>query len=996
MKGMILKSLTFLVMMLSGSVVFSQITVTGVVSDSGGPIPGVNVVVKGTTNGASTDFDGRYTINNVPSDGTLVFSYLGFVTREVPVNGQTTLNVTMQEDAAELEQVVVVGYGSVRKKDATGAIDAIRADSFKEVSAPSPAQLLQGKVSGVQVTQASGEPGAGVNIRVRGSASLRSGNNPLIVVDGVPIDGGNVSPQGTSVFGQSAARNPLNFINQNDIESINILKDASATAIYGSRGANGVILITTKKGKSVEPLITFSSSFGLSTLSRDIDLLSTDEFISIAQDDPNINVNNLGSRYKWDDVILRTGIQINNDVSISQNTERSSYRLSLGASSQEGIVEGTGLEKYTVSFNNSTKYFDNKITVDANVLVTALKDETEAFASDAGFTGDLLSAALRWNPTQAIFQPDGSYTFVDNQANLNPQELLDAYTDYTNTFRILGNVSATWKISENWEYKFLFGLDRSISERKSQLLPTFDFQESAVTDPGSGENRFGRADINANNSFARIFENTLTYQNIFFNELNFNALLGYSFYDYNFDGSSITGRGYVVEQTNLIDNIEGGVQDQFRSSSYRNSYDVQSYFARISGDYRKFLFTATARIDGSSKFGEDEQYGFFPSVGLGYKIFEGTQDIINDLKVRGSWGITGNQEFPVNSAIEVGQFTANGGFAVVTAANPDLKWEETTSYGIGIDFSLFENKLSGSLDYFNRETENLLFIKTLEANQPGPNVRQFINLDGTLDNSGVEMSLNFSVIEDEDWGFNIGANAAFLDNEVNVPGIFEPTGFVNGQGLTGAFTQVIATGEDLYNFYMLEFRGFDEDGISLYTGPDGNATSDGTAVPVLIDAQPLPKVNYGFNTSLSYKNWDFTTNWYGVAGNYIYNNTANALFSKGNYNSGNNVTIDIATADQATGDPLAASTRFLEKGDFLRLSNITLGFTFNESFLQTLKLKSARLYASVSNLLVITSYSGFDPEVDSATQFGGVSQFGIDYLSYPRSTNMTLGINISF
>ena len=1007
MKSMILKRLIFLLIFLSGGMMSAQITVSGVVSDANGPIPGINVIVKGTNQGASTDFDGKYTIDNVAEDAIIVFSYIGFRTQEVAVNGQTTINVTMSENAAELDEVVVVGYGSVRKSDATGAIDAIQAEKFKEVAAASPAQLLRGKVSGVQVTTASGEPGAGVNIRVRGSASLRSGNNPLIVIDGVPIDGGNVSAGGASPFGRTAPRNPLNFINQNDIQSINILKDASATAIYGSRGANGVILITTKKGRSIEPSITFNTSFGVSTLARDIDLLSPEAFVSTAQNDPNITVNDLGGRsYDWTDVILRDAIQVNNDISISQNSERSSYRLSLGATSQEGIVKDTGLDKYTVSFNSNTKYYDDKLTIDVNALVTSLKDEAEAFASDAGFTGDLFSAALRWNPTRPLFQPDGSYTFVDNQSNLNPQELLDSYKDFTNTLRILGNVSATLKLGQHLEYKFLFGVDRTTSERKSQLLPTFDFQDLAVTDPDSGEERLGRADVSTTNSFSRIFENTLTYRNTFWNDLNFNAILGYSFYDYNFDGNSVIARGFVESQTDLINNLEGAVQTEIRiddpddgnrfNEVFRNSYDVQSFFGRINGDYKRLLYTATFRVDGSSKFGENEQYGFFPSVGLGYKVFEGEEGLLNNLKVRGSWGITGNQEFPVNSAVEIGEFTGNGGFATVTAANPDLKWEETTSFGIGVDFSAFSDKLSGSIDYFTRETENLLFIKTLEANQPGPSVRQFINLDGTLDNSGLELSLNYNVYQSENLSFDISANAAFLGNEVNIPGIFEPTGFVNGQGLSGAFTQVIATGEDLYNYFLLDFRGFDENGVSLYTGPDGTPVSDGTAVPVLIDAQPLPTVNFGFSTNLFYKNWDFNTTWYGVAGNYIYNNTTNALFSRGVFNAGNNVPGDIANTDQAVGDPLAASTRFLEKGDFLRLSNVTIGYNFNDAILETLKLKSARIYATGSNLFVITSYSGFDPEVDAATAFGRVSQFGVDYLSYPRSTNFSLGLSVSF
>jgi len=995
MKKIVLKKFLFLVSMLFGGVMLAQ-TVTGTVTESSGPLPGVNVLVKGTQNGTTTDFDGKYSLDNVSANSVIIFSYLGYKTQEITYTGTSPINVTMKAESEALNEVVVIGYGTIRKKDATGAIDALGAKDFDAVSATSPAQLLRGKVAGVQVTSSSGEPGGAINIRVRGNTSVRSGNGPLIVVDGVPLDGGNVSAGGTSPFGSSTARSPLNFINQNDIASINVLKDASSTAIYGSRGANGVILITTKKGKAGVPTLTYNSSVGISTLSRNIDLMSSQQFVDFAQNSGGrITVNDLGGRgYNWKNVILRTGVTTTNNVAFSSATDKSRTRLSLGAISQQGIVKQTGLDKYTANFSNINKYFNDKLTFDTNVLFTHIKDQSEAFASNSGFTGDLLSAAMRWNPTRPLRDSSGNYTFVDDQSNLNPLELLNSYNDKTNTSRIVVNVKTTLKISDNLSYKFSLGLDRSTSVRASELLPTFAFQGLAVTDPNSGVDKLGRADVTNVNSFARVFEHTLNFSKQINEDFSLNALLGYSYSKYDFDGTHASGQGYDATQTNLIDNIGGAIQNQFRADSYRSSYEIQSYFTRINGNYKKILYTATLRADGSSKFGKNNKYGYFPSVGLGYKIFENQDGKVNNLKIRGSWGITGNQEFPTNQAISVGRFGNNGSFNTVNNANPNLKWEKTTSYGIGTDFSLFDNSLSGSVDYFYKKTEDLIFATSLESTQPSAGSRRFINLPGNLVNNGVEVALNYDVIDKDDFKWNVSGNASFITNKSHF-NVFEFTGGINGQGLSGASAEVITNNQPLYTYYLLDFQGLDAGGNNIFTDPSGG-TNAALAVPGLTGKQPLPKVNVGFTTSINYKSWDFSTSLYGSFGHYIYNNTANALFFAGAYNGGNNVTTQVGSSNEAVGNANAASTRFLEKGDFLRLSNLTFGYTFKNDFLTKMKLKSARLYATGENLFVITGYKGFDPEVDTSHSLNGIPSAGIDYLSYPKATTVSLGLSVSF
>ncbi|WP_240723418.1 SusC/RagA family TonB-linked outer membrane protein [Flavobacterium sp. GT3P67] len=990
MKNSLLKGLMVFLTMLCTSLTYSQ-DVSGTVSDSSGPLPGASVLVKGTTNGAQTDFDGKFTIKNVGSNAVLVFSYIGLKSQEVNVAGKSTINVELKEDSAELKEVVVIGYGSVRKKDATGAVDQIGAKDFDNVSSPSPAQLLRGKVAGVQVTQSSGEPGAGVAIRVRGNSSIRSGNGPLIVIDGVPLDGGNVSAGGDNLLGASSAKNPLNFVNQNDIESISVLKDASSTAIYGSRGANGVIVITTKKGKSKEPQLTYSTSVQFSKMSGKFNVMSANEFVAAGGDDK-------GSRdYNWKDAVLRSGFAMNHDLSFSKTTENSNTRISFGASNTDGIVKNTGLDKYSASFYNSNDFFGGALKVESRVIYASLKDETTILSNDAGFIGNIIGTALYWNPTLPIYKANGSYNSISN-TYLNPVELLNSYKDYTNTNKLLGSINTTWKINSKLKYQFLFGIESSTSTRKSQLLPTMrilDVATAAV--PGSTDVKYGQANIASQNKFNKTFEHTLNYNNDFSDNFNLDALVGYSYYDYTADGSGARGKGYDNAQTNLIDNIEGGLQNEFRVSSYRNRVELQSYFGRINATlFKKLILTGTLRSDGSTKLGLNNKYDYFPSVGIAYKVVEGKEGLVNDFKVRGNYGITGNQEFSPNSAIARASYGNNGTLGVDSNANADLKWETTKSYGVGADFELLNNRLTGSLDYFQRDTKDLIFPVPAAATQPGPPSPRFKNLPGNLINKGIEVSLNYKVIDTEDLTWDISGNASFLENKMTNFAGFVSTGGLNGQGLSGAYAQVITNDKPIYSYYMYEWRGYDANGNSIYADAAGNDTGLGTAAKSILEKQPLPKVNVGLSTNLTFKGFDASASFYGAFGHYIYNNTTNAYFFKGALLGGRNVTKEAAASAQAQGDPNSPSTKYLEKGDFFRLGNLTLGYTFTGNALERFKIKSARLYVNGSNLFVITNYSGSDPEVDTDKSLNGVPSAGMEYLSYPREKSVAVGLNVTF
>ena len=989
MKNSLLKGLMVFLTVLCTGMTYAQ-EITGKVSDASGPLPGANVLVKGTSNSVQTDFDGRFTLRNVSSDAILVFSYIGLKTQEVSASGKSVINVTLKDDSAELKEVVVIGYGSVKKKDATGAVDQIGAKNFDNVSSPSPAQLLRGKVAGVQVTQSSGEPGAGVAIRVRGNSSIRSGNGPLIVVDGVPLDGGNISAGGTDLLGTSSSRNPLNFINQNDIESMSVLKDASSTAIYGSRGANGVIVITTKKGKSNVPQLVYNTSFQFSKMSGKLDVMTGDQFAAAGGDDK-------GSRsYNWKDAVLRDGFAMNHDLSFTKSTENSNTRVSFGASNTDGIVKKTGLDRYNVSIYNSNDFFGGALKVESRVIYSSVRDEATLLSNNAGFIGNVIGTALYWNPTLPIRNANGSYNVVGDDY-LNPVQLLDSYTDYTNTNKLLGSINSTWKITSKLKYQFLFGVETSNSTRKSQLLPTMEISgnQFSATVPGTSEVKYGVANINNQNKFNKTFEHTLNYNNDFGDNFNLDALIGYSYYDYNADGNSSSGKGYDVNQVNLIDNIEGGLQNEFRVSSYRNRVELQSYFGRVNATiYKKLILTATLRSDGSTKLGVNNKYDYFPSVGVAFKVFEDKEGLLNSFKIRGNYGITGNQEFAPNSAIARATYGSNGSLGVDTNSNADLKWETTTSYGVGADFELINNRLSGSIDYFQRDTKDLIFPVPSAATQPGPPSPRFKNLPGNLINKGIEVALNYKVIDTKDFTWDIAANASFLKNEVKNFAGFIATGGLNGQGLTDAYTQVITNDRPAYTYFLYEWRGYDSTGNSIYADAVGNDTGLGTAAKKLLDKQPLPKINVGFTTNLAYKGFDAAASFYGAFGHYIYNNTTNAYFFKGAFLGGRNTTQEAATSPQAQGDPNSPSTKYLEKGDFLRLGNLTFGYTVNS--LDRFSIKSARFFVNASNLFVITSYSGADPEVDTDKSLNGVPSAGMEYLSYPRERSISLGLNVTF
>ena len=1043
MKITLLRSFILLGALLCFSMVEAQ-EVTGTVSDANGPLPGASVVVKGTTNGTQTDFDGNYSLSNVDSNATLVFSYIGFATQEVAVNGQTTINVTLQEDAQALDEVVIIGYGTTTVKDATGAVTAVTAEDFNGGVIASPEQLIQGKTAGVNISQSSGEPGAGISINIRGSNSVRANNNPLFVVDGVPLSGENTSPTGDSGNGAAAVRNPLNFLNPADIESISVLKDASATAIYGSRGANGVVIITTKSGKSASGgVIEFSSSLSISTPADRYDLLNADQFVpAVFQFNPNADLatTDFGFNTDWQDFITRTTASTNNNISYANNYGKGNVRATFGYSKQFGVVEKTDLERITGRVNARHRFFDDKLTLSIAATFSRVNDETAPLAGTAGFRGDILGAAYSANPT---WPTSPNFSFLGGL--LNPANYLANTQNRTNTDRVLINGSAEYKFTPELTGKVNLGYDKSDSQNISVI--SADVRNlNDIQDIGFGV-------FNTLERENKLLEATLNWKKDFENS-TIDVLVGYSFQDFQTTGRNASGRGFSTTDLNqmgrdlqqtvngaaasisgsfqqyyygtnttellvnrLLPNVEAQDPVPFAftrnmqgmiADTFDNTDELQSFFGRINFTYAgKYLFTGTLRADGSSRFGPENQYGYFPSGAFAWQI--GEEDFIGEsvstLKLRLSAGVTGNQD-----GLGFGNFVARqrfgtlaiggdgvvnpNGLAIVATDVPDLKWEPTLNLNVGLDFGFGNDRFSGSIDVYKNETTDVL-LRTPPA-APAVDPFQFGNVDASIINQGIEVALAYDWIQGEDVSFSSSFNISYNENEVQDFGGLIDTGAINGQGLSGAFAQRFAAGRSLFSYYMAEFAGLDSSGQPTFVDQNGDGVGDVFQDKIFVGEDALPDVTTGLSLNLNVKNWDFAAYFTGQFGFSVYNNTANGLFTSGSLTNARNVTVALVNSGEAAGTSADVSTRYLEKGDFVRFQNATLGYNWpleDKTFF-----KSLRLSLTGQNLFLITDYSGLDPEITVATgDLGsGVPTRGIDWSAFPNPRTITFGINASF
>lgn len=962
-------------------------TVRGSVSDQHGvPLAGATIIEKGTSNGVSTDFDGNFTID-VEQGATLVISYMGYLSQEIVVSDQTTINLQMVLDAALLEDVVVVGYGNQQKASVSSAIASVSSESFNQGIVSNPGQLLQGKVAGVNVSVVSGEPGASQDVIIRGIGSLRSGTTPLYVVDGFTLDNSGIG----------LANNPLNFINSNDIESIEVLKDASATAIYGARAANGVIVITTKKGAKGKTQMNLSVSTAISSLANKIDVYHANTFKRRVSEIGG-KLTDGGAITNWQDVFTRDAISNNVNFSMGGGGDQFSYYGSIGVEDQEGILRNSDLRRYSGRINLSQSSLDNRFKVDLNLTATRTENNRP-------LTTTIVSDMLRSNPTFPAYT-DGEPTPTLSGDQFNALIREDLYSDFAYNNRILANISPSFEIVDGLTYRLNLGVDYSHVEREVQNLPYT-----------KREDEIGSLGITYTSNTNTLIENYLTYE-LDLGKHHATFLAGYTFQE-----TFYKSRWWDYEDfpdNGVAPKYQIGAGKELSRGSDAVKDELQSFFARVNYSFaNKYMFTATMRGDGSSKFGENNKYGYFPSASMGWNI--GREDFMmetpfTNLKLRASWGQTGNQEIPskitqasyTDSRNDNDTYPLGGvinsiedypyGTVYTRLANPDIQWEVSTQLNVGVDFGLFENKLTGTVDYFNKVSENVL-LEVVPSDPIQPTTTYWTNIpDMEIRNRGIEVSLDYSSTADQnDFAYQIGGNLAITKNQVeNSPYKVLTTGAAQGAGQTGSTINGYLNGEPIGAFYMKDFTGIDANGFSEFrdVNGDGEILDDDRTVV----GSAIPDAVYAFYVKLFYKNFDLGLNFNGVTGNQIYNHTAMSNFTKGNLALAYNTTDKaIEYPEEAINNTNEVSTRYLEDGDFLRLNNATLGYNLDPKFLAMEKyVQNIRFSVTGQNLFVITKYSGYDPEVNTGTVSGDIQTFGIDRFTYPKARTFVFGVNLSF
>lgn len=941
-------------------------------------LPGVNVLLKGSSTGSVTDIEGNFTLEVPDENAVLVFSSVGFLQQEVIVGNQSVINLILAVDITTLGEIVVVGYGTQQKKDITGAVATVKSDDFNKGIVNSPGQLLQGKVSGVHVTSSSGAPGSGQRIIIRGQGSIRQSTGPLFVVDGFPL----------GLAGTGAGQSPMNFLNPEDIESIDVLKDASATAIYGARGANGVVIITTKKGQAGVSKVTVSSNIGISNMANDIAVFSADEFrkqvVAIGG-----TLEDRGGNTNWQDELTRTAITHDHNLVLQGGSDNFNYRASLGYLDQEGVVINTGIKRYSGRVNATQKFINGRLNIDF-ILNSSIQ-----FGENAK-QGTLVSQMLDFNPTYAARDANGDPTNFPDL--MNPLIGAELFKDFTEHRRTIINIAPSFEIIEGLVYKMNFGYDNNSIETDNQSMPNADPFE---------EGRLEQSYFNGTNT---LIENYLTYDFDIKEAHRITLLAGHSYQEtfgrwrswsvdiFSDNGIEPRFNPGLGQEIDLVDNHPTG-------SARIN--ELQSFFGRANYSFRnKYIVTATVRSDGSSKFGGNNKYGTFPSFAAGWRISEEAfmgSSVFSDLKLRAGWGQTGNQEIP--NKITQQSFTTKisgndsyplggaeppytAGTTFVRLANPDIQWEVSTQSNIGLDFTLFDGALSGTVDYFNKVSNNILVeIKPTDPIQPANETWDNIE-DMTITNNGLEIALNYRYENERGFSFGLGGNYTIMDNNVkDSPFTILTTGSASGSGLTGATINGLINGYPVGSFYMPRFIGIGDDGLSLFA-----ESEDGGRV---VTGHALPDQLYNFFADFGYKNFDLSFNFNGVSGNMVYNNTAMNKFYKAKLAKSFNTTNKaVEFPEESIINSSPVSTRYLENGSFFRLNNATLGYNFETNDISWLQ--GLRLSITGQNLFIITDYSGFDPEVNQDRSVDGIQSSGIDLNGYPKARTIVFGLNVSF
>jgi len=974
---------------------FSQTkTISGKVSDDkGNPIQGATVTVRGSKAGASTDATGAFKLNIPVSAKTLVISSVGFTQQEITIGTKESFEVSLAAASQALTDVVVIGYSTARKKDLTGSVASVQAKDFNTGVITSPDQLLQGKVPGLEITSNSGQPGSATTVIIRGNNSIRAGNTPLYVVDGVELDGRNATPNpGIAAFGSTPDVNPLLYINPSDIAQIDVLKDASAAAIYGSRGSNGVIVITTKKGSSGGTKLEFGAGYGtFAGYMKKFDVLTASEFRTALHKyslDTLSNSLDKGSTVNPLKDITQNSLSQNYSLALSGGNETGKYRASFLGSTAKGFLKGTGLDKYIGSFSGGYKFLDKRLSIDFNLIAAHTTDNKGLVSNTAGSTGNLVSAALEWNPTQAYDSASGNFFWPSNGSG-NPLGLANAFSDVAQVNTYLGSISGAYKLLDNLEYKFLYSINQSNGTRNTNI------DGWIVGYPGvSG---VGYGGIAAASLTSQTFTHTINYRAKLTQDLTLEALGGYEYFKTNYSNTfySATGFNTNIQQQNTFSIpytsiMQDGQTQALPSINVDPTIELQSYFARAIFNFQdKYYLTGTFRADGSNKFGANNKYGYFPSGAFKWVIsneqFMKNSKTFSNLGLRATYGVTGNQEFPSGSAQEQFAFSAYNTASQVNVQNVNLKWEQTKTLDLGLDFAIIGGRISGSIDYYNRNTSNILF--ETPPIQPAPPANEWLNIPGNLINSGVEVFVGASLVRHKDFSWDITANFSYNHNILKnfyVPGTKTAqqiqTGQINGQGVSGTLAQIVTNNQPIDEFYLKSFGGFDQNGNQIIGANPAFA------------GNPNPTILYGVSTSFRYKQFTLDINGSGAGGYLIYNNTATNITNISGILQGRNIDKNAYNSAERPSSGVGASTRFLEKGNYFKLRNVRISYKIGDI---AQYVKNVNVFVGGSNLFVITKFSGFDPEVNIDKSSGGYPSRSIEYIPYPTPRTITFGFNLS-
>lgn len=975
-----------------------QMAIKGYVKDTTGePVIGANVIVKGTTTGTITDFDGNFTLNTA-KDAILSISFVGYKPAEVKAAPSVT--VTLQDDSQLLNDVVVIGYGSVKKSDLSGSVVAIKAEDMNRGAVTSPQELIQGKVPGLFVAPGDGSPGAGSTIRIRGGASLNASNDPLIVIDGIPTS--NDAAPGTP--------NALATINPNDIETFTVLKDASATAIYGSRASNGVIIITTKKGSQGKVKITYSGSFTAKDVYQRVPTLNADQFREVlknqysgtTQEDA---ISQIVNKYPhqatdWQDAIYQTGLSTDQNIAISGKTGILPYRVSLGYNNERGTLKTSSYERYTAAINLNPKFFKEHLSVDINVKGTI---NNNRFA-DSGAVG----AAAFFDPTKPIYTDSGNYHgywnwsevpgAVQSVATFNPLSLLYDRDNQGKTNRSLGNIQLDYKIHglEDLHMNLNLGYDVAKTTGHNFVAPGSiqSAQDTNFKNLGSG---------NTWNNLRRnhLLDFYLNYtKDIKSIKSHIDVMAGYSWQHFYYANHDIT---YSNPTDGSEGDKEGYTYDKeigkyVRDSHYRIPYEnyLVSFFGRLNYNFMgRYLLTATLRRDGSSRFSKNNRWGLFPSAALAWTVSDeafmaGTKNVLSKLKLRLGYGVTGQQEIGDYQYLTTYSFSTNPNTTYLGTTllkpngySPDLKWEQTATYNFAIDYGFLNNRINGSIEYYQKHTKDLLNTVSAPA---GTNFTNQITANvGEMKNEGVEFNINAMAIQSKDFTWNVGYNITWNDSKITkLTATYNP----EYQGIDAGTNQKHQINEQPNTFYLFQ-QVYDKDGKAIqnaFVDRDGNGKIT-EADRYLTGKSPMAKVFMGLSSEFTYHNWDLGFNLRANLGNYVFNSLASGNSTTYNY-SGKGFLVNYYEAIYKTGftqinsTEQGASDYFLENASFLKMDNITLGYSFKKLFTNRL---SGRISASVQNVFTITKYSGLDPETSA-----------VDGSMWPRPRTFTLGINLNF